>query len=63
MSQAEIDQILALVYSADTLFRFDSTATDILLEEAAYYFNGSRTAAETAAIIQDRMQTYLAEQG
>ena len=34
---------------------------DIICEEAAYYFNGSKGVEETAEVIQNRVQLYLNE--
>lgn len=62
ITQQECDALLALIDATDTFFRFDSTVVDILFEEAGYYYNGIRTAAEAAAVIQNRIQTYLDEQ-
>ena len=35
---------------------------DIIQEEAAAFFNGDKTAEETARIIQNRVEIYLGEQ-
>lgn len=42
---------------------YDAAVTDILFEEADVFFNGDCTAAAAAAAMQDRIQTYLNEQG
>ena len=34
---------------------------DIISEEAADYFNGSKSAAEVARLVANRVQTYLDE--
>ncbi len=62
LTQEKIDQMLALLYAVDTISEYDSTLNAILQEESDVFYSGARTAAETAAIIQDRMQTYLNEQ-
>lgn len=60
----EIDQVLRLVQEAESIaLSVDSPIVEIILEEAEAYYNGQRSAKETAEIIQDRVQTYLAEQG
>lgn len=41
----------------------DGTVSDIIAEEADAFYNGVRSAEEAAAIIQNRVQTYLDEQG
>lgn len=63
ITQAECQQITELIGSIDTVFQFDGSLYDILSEEAAVYFAGQRSAAETAAILQNRVQTWLDEQG
>lgn len=40
----------------------DAETLDIILEEASAIGPGTRTAAEAAALIQDRIQTRVAEQ-
>ena len=52
-----------LIESTDVLYQYDSTIAAILWEKADYFYNGVRTAEEAAALIQSRVQTYLAEQG
>lgn len=57
------EQLQQWITTTDTLFKYDSHIANILFDEAGYYYNGIRTAEEAAAIIQDRVQTYLDEQG
>ncbi len=61
-TQAQVDQLMALIESADVLYERDAATFDIIREEAEYFYNGVRTAAEAAAIMQNRVQTYLDEQ-
>ena len=42
-------------------YDIDRTIADIIFEEAAYYFEGQKTAGEVGKIIQDRVQLYLDE--
>lgn len=42
--------------------RFDGAVNDILSEETAAYFNGTKTLEETCGNIQNRVSLYLAEQ-
>ncbi len=58
----EVEQFMRLIREIDGNYKWNGTVSDILQEEAAYYYNGQRTAEETAKIIQDRVQTYLSEQ-
>lgn len=63
VTEEEAAALLALIESTDVLYQYDSTIASILWEEADYFYNGVRTAEEAAALIQSRVQTYLAEQG
>ncbi len=59
----EAQQLVGLIEATDTLYLYDDTVFSILAEEADGFYNGVRTAEEAAALIQNRVQTYLAEQG
>lgn len=61
--QAEVDQLYEAITGIRALFAFDDTVFTVVAEEADAYYNGMRSAEEAAAIIQDRIQTYLDEQG
>lgn len=52
-----------LTENVDLVYQYDSTITDIVTEESAAYFAGDKTAEAVADIIQNRVQTYLNEQG
>lgn len=39
----------------------DTVINDMIAAEAAYFFNGTKTAAETAAVLQNRVNLYLHE--
>lgn len=56
-------RLLELISNIDTFYQYNSTVGSIIQEEAAAYFAGDKTPEETAEIIQNRMQTYIAEQG
>lgn len=51
-----------LVYQAANCRVNDSPIIPIVEEETAAFFNGDKTAEETAAIIQSRVEIYLGEQ-
>ena len=61
-TQEQVDTITDLVNSTTAI---EGAMTDdmknIILEEAAYYFNGESTADEVAAKIQSRMEIYISE--
>jgi hypothetical protein len=61
MTEAEAADIRALVHSADLPFHYDGMVQEILMEESQLFFDGQRTAAETARVIQNRVQKYLDE--
>ena len=63
LTPEESSQIVSLIEATDVLYRYDAAVAAILAEEAAQYYSGVRTAEEAAALIQNRVQTYLAEQG
>ncbi len=56
-------RLLELISVIDKDGFYDSTILNIVLEESEAFFAGSKTARQTAAIIQNRVQTYLFEQG
>ena len=57
----ETDLICALLDSSTTA-RGGRQISSIVAQEAASYFNGQKTAADVAALIQNRVSMYLAEQ-
>lgn len=63
LSQEEADQIYSLIASATDTTRYDTVIYNIIMEEVQGFFAGSKTAGETAEIIQSRVQLYLDENG
>ncbi|MCL2051622.1 MAG: extracellular solute-binding protein [Lachnospiraceae bacterium] len=62
LSDEEMDKLLNLIYSLDfSVDNLDSRALYIISEEADSYFEGQKTAAEVAQIIQNRVSLYLSE--
>lgn len=61
ITQEEIDRVMDLIEHTTTLYQWDSNLLDIITEEATTFFAGSKTAQETATIIQNRAQTYISE--
>lgn len=57
----EVEQVRELIRQARTPSEYQEAVMSIIREEAAGYFNGDREAAETAEIIQNRIQVYLNE--
>ena len=62
-TQAQIDQILAIINQTGQLYMWDQTVLDMITEETLAFFAGDRSVEETARIIQSRVQTYLSERG
>ena len=61
-TEAESAQLRELIESLDRIFRVNTSLYDIVMEEAAPFFAGDKSAEETARIIQNRAQTYVSEQ-
>lgn len=55
------DMILEYVKSINNIVRYDSDMINIIVEEANAFFAGQKSAAETAKIIQNRLQNYIDE--
>ena len=62
LTQAQADQITALINSVDRSFSMDTAITDIIKDEAAAYFSGSRSAEDAAKNVQSRVNLYVNEQ-
>jgi len=59
--QEDIDRFNAIIESANGLMSYNSNIMEIVDEEAATYFNGSKSAREAAELIQTRVTLYLDE--
>lgn len=62
VTQRDVDVVKLLLTTTHYSVNENTTIVDIVNEEAAAYFSGSRTAEEVATIIQDRVQTYINNQ-
>ncbi len=62
-SQEDGTRLLDLINQASGKQLWDTTIEDIVNEETAAFFAGDKTAADTAAVIQNRVSIYLSEQG
>lgn len=58
----EATQVRELIYSLDRVRRINYPLYYIIMEEAVPFLAGDKSAAETARIIQDRVQNYVSEQ-
>jgi len=62
-TQAEVDQVMALLERLDLLFMWDTTVVEMVEEETLAFFAGDRSLADTVRMIQNRVQTHLNERG
>lgn len=60
-SGKDIEKVNALISSANSIHKYNTTVTDIISEEASRYFAGAVSAKEAAEAIQGRVQIYLSE--
>lgn len=61
-TEEEIDEVRALIASAEKLSgSVNEQLVNIITEESEPFFKGQKTAADTAAIIQNRIQIYVNE--
>ena len=61
MTQKDTDDLLALIEAVEPSRALDAAIAKIIEEETANFYGGAKTAAETAAIIQNRASIYLSE--
>ena len=61
-TQAQVDQVLALIHGASKTSYYTSTILSIVQEEGAAFVAGDATADQTIEKIQNRVNTYLSEQ-
>lgn len=62
VTQAQYDQLLALMDQATGTTSYDLNITNIITEEAGAYFAGEKSVQDTAAAINNRVGLYVAEQ-
>ena len=60
-TEEDADAVAELIKNSNTRRGRYSGMMDIILEEAAAYFEGDKTAAEVSKVIQGRVRLYLAE--
>lgn len=60
-TQADIDRVLKILESVDTKAGVDQNIVKIITEETGAFFEGQKSAQETAQIIQNRVKVYIAE--
>jgi len=61
MTEQEAMELRTIVESASLVGRFDETVREMIQEELLPFLAGDTTAADTARVLQNRIQTYLNE--
>ena len=62
LTQADVDQIEAIINATTSVYDYDQEILDIVTEEVAAYFAGDKDVAATASMIQSRVNLYVQEQ-
>lgn len=62
ITQAEVDMLIDYFSTVTKMSRYDQSIVDIVKEETALYFDGTKSVDETASIIQSRASIYMSEQ-
>lgn len=62
MSEEEAQTLRDVIASADRAYRYDQNIMNLVTEECADFFAGTKTAEQTASLIQDRVSIYVNEQ-
>lgn len=63
MDEKDAEQLYSLISNIENVAFYDETVLKIITQEGQSYLNGSRTAEETASIIQSKVSIYVSEQG
>ena len=61
ITERQADMMLGLIRSLDTVIYYDAEIDDIISEDAGAFLAGERSLGDTAALLGDRLGTYLAE--
>jgi len=61
MTEEEARGFRAIIETASLIGHFDETVMEMLEEETLPFFNGGRSATDTARILQNRIQIFLNE--
>ena len=62
LTQEEADAIVDVINSVNKIYSYDQDIMNIVNEECAAYFNGEKSAQDTANLIQSRVKIYVNEQ-
>ena len=61
ITERQADMMLGLIRSLDMVIYYDAEIDDIISEDAGAFLAGERSLGDTAALLGDRLGTYLAE--
>lgn len=61
ITERQADMMLGLIRSLDTVICCDAELVDLIREDAGAFLAGERSLGDTAALLGDRLGTYLAE--
>lgn len=61
ITERQADMMLGLVKSLDTVIYYDAELRDLIREDAGAFLSGERSLEDTAALLGDRLGTYLTE--
>lgn len=61
ITERQADMMLGLIRSLDTVIYYDAELADLIREDAGAFLAGERSLGDTAALLGDRLGTYLAE--
>lgn len=62
LSQADADVILDLIENTHSVYSYDQDIMNIITDEVAAFFAGEKSAEDTAAMVQSRVNLYVQEQ-
>ena len=62
MTEAEYNTIMDIINNTTRISRYDESVMKIINEEIEFFFNGERSAQQTAEYIQSRVNLYVNEQ-
>ncbi|MCX4344403.1 MAG: extracellular solute-binding protein [Kineothrix sp.] len=57
----EVETVRKLIEGTDQMYQYDEKIMEIITEESNAYFEGQKSAKETADVIQNRIQVYVNE--
>ena len=62
VAKADADIVLSLIENTQSVYSYDQDIMDIITDEVAAFFAGEKTAEDTAAMVQSRVNLYVQEQ-